>query len=61
MTPWEVMAREKGGQPTTLSTLVVFAILLIKCFSYLYIHINYVDEIIYIHNANQGEMLHELE
>lgn len=54
------MAREKGGQPTTLSTLVIFTVILVERFSYFYIHMNYVDEIIDIHNANKEEILHEL-
>jgi len=47
--------REKEGQPTTLSTLVVFTVTLMKCFSYFYIRINYVDVLIDIY---QEEMLH---
>lgn len=53
------IARGKGGSPTTLSTLVVFTITLIKCFKYFYICMCFVDEIIDIHNANKGEMLCE--
>lgn len=55
------MVREKGSWSTTLSTSVVFTIPLRKSFNYFYIHVNYVDEIIGMPNANKGEMLHELE
>lgn len=51
------IARGKGGCPTTLSTLVVFAITLIKCFKYFYICVCFADEIIDIDNANKGEFM----
>lgn len=50
-----------SGATTTLLIKVVYTDTSIKYFSSFYLRMNSVDEVICIHNAVKGEILHKLE